>query len=335
MEHLHLFSHKELKSLLKTRKGETKFGEQIKLLPNLTNIYEDIKDLDVRYVIFGIEEDFGVRANHGNPGTYKCWKAVKKILINIQSNNYTHAKKVLLLGSLTYNSTDDYENQNAFDIKNLRSQVEKVDADVTFLVSQIVKAGKIPIAIGGGHNNSYGMLKGSAFGLNQPLAAINIDAHSDFRPEEGRHSGNGFSYALAEGFLKRYFILGLHENYTSRSLLSTLKKMKAVDFLSYEAMEIRKEVGIKTAIQQSLEHVKDLMVGLEIDCDAIENIASSAATPSGFTAKQVRRMIHSFGQSRDFTYLHICEAIPSKKTKVKIGKLISFLITDFIRAHES
>jgi formiminoglutamase len=32
---------------------------------------------------------------------------------------------------------------------------------------------------------------------------------------EGRHSGNGFSYAYEEGFLK-IFYFGLHENYTSK-----------------------------------------------------------------------------------------------------------------------
>jgi formiminoglutamase len=35
--------------------------------------------------------------------------------------------------------------------------------------------------------------------------AINFDAHSDFRILEGRHSGNGFSYAYEEGFLKKIF----------------------------------------------------------------------------------------------------------------------------------
>jgi arginase family enzyme len=39
------------------------------------------------------------------------------------------------------------------------------------------------------------------------INAINFDAHSDFRILEGRHSGNGFSYAYEEGFLKKYFVL--------------------------------------------------------------------------------------------------------------------------------
>jgi formiminoglutamase len=67
----------------------------------------------------------------------------------------------------------------------------------------------------GGHNNSYGNIKGTALAKGKPVNAINFDAHSDFRILEGRHSGNGFSYAYEEGFLKKFYF-GLHENYTSK-----------------------------------------------------------------------------------------------------------------------
>jgi formiminoglutamase len=228
-----------------------------------------------------------------------------------------------------------FPNNSKEDLKVLRSYVEEIDKDVSFLVSKILQAGKTPIVVGGGHNNAYGMIKGSALALNQPVNSINIDAHADFRPEEGRHSGNGFSYAYAEGFLKNYFILGLHENYSSKGLLNTINKIKNVQFVSYEALEVRSEIKLKAALELALKHTDNSRVGLDIDCDAIRNIPSSAATPSGFTVKQIRRMIHYFGQNRDLVYLHICEAIPSKKSKQKVGKLISYLITDFIRANEA
>jgi formiminoglutamase len=335
MKHLHLFSTKELKALLNLRKGETKFGEHIKLLPKLNNIYEDIKDLDVRYVIFGIEEDIGVKANYGKSGTYKSWGVVKKFLVNIQSNPMTHAKKVLVLGSLRYEMVEGYSKKTKEELKILRSHVENIDKDVSFLVAEIIRAGKIPIAVGGGHNNSYGMIKGAALALQEPVSSINIDAHSDFRPEEGRHSGNGFSYAFAEGFLKQYFILGLHENYSSKSVLATMNKIKAIDYVTYEGIEIRKEVKLKDVLEKAVTHTKNTPFGLEVDCDAIRNIPSSAATPSGFTVKQARRMVHFFGCQPQVKYLHICEAIPSKKSEYKVGKLISYLITDFMRAYES
>ena len=70
------------------------------------------------------------------------------------------------------------------------------------LLKIIIKAKKIPIIVGGGHNNAYGIIKGSALALNKKINVLNIDAHADFRPLEGRHSGNGFSYAFHEGFIK-------------------------------------------------------------------------------------------------------------------------------------
>ena len=59
------------------------------------------------------------------------------------------------------------------------------------------------------------------------------------------------------------------------------------------------------------------------------NIPSSAKTPSGFSVKQARQFAHYFGQHENASYLHICEAAPSKKTETKVGKLITYLITDF------
>jgi formiminoglutamase len=81
--------------------------------------------------------------------------------------------------------------------------------------------------------------------------------HSDFRPEEGRHSGNGFSYAYAEGFLKYYFIFGLHKNYTSEPLFKTLNKLKDIQYASYEDMELNTTLGFQDALEAGLKHVNN------------------------------------------------------------------------------
>lgn len=337
MQHLTLFTEKEKQQLLKKRKGETKFGEHIQLIPNLTNIYDDIVNLDVDYVIFGIKEDIGVSANFGQTGTYKAWEATLKVLLNIQNNDFTNAKRVLILGHLEY--SDQREALLALDISKkkhlskVRNFVDTIDKDVTAIVSSIVRAGKTPIIIGGGHNNAYGNIKGSAIANNGKINVVNFDAHSDFRAEEGRHSGNGFSYAFAEGFLKNYFIFGLHENYTSDTLFKTMKKVKFIKYNTYEAIEIRNELDFKSEMKIALDHVSNKSFGIEIDCDAIINIPSSAKTPSGFSVKRTRQFVHHFGRHENATYLHICEAAPTKKTETKVGKLITYLITDFIRAN--
>ena len=330
------FTSSDCNHLIKKRKGETKFGEHIQSIDTLTNIYDDLNGLDVDYVIFGIKEDIGVIANHGKAGARKAWSATLKVLLNIQSNTFTRANRVLILGHLDYSDEQESLKDETLTKKKrvqlARKIVEEIDSDVSHVVFSILKAGKIPIVIGGGHNNAYGNIKGASLALKHPINAINFDAHHDFRDEEGRHSGNGFSYAHHEGFLKNYFVFGLHENYISSNNLKTLESTKTIKFNKFEDIIIRKSLKFTTEIQSALKHVSSSEFGLEVDCDAIENIPSSAMTPSGFSVNKTRQFISFFAQQQP-CYLHICEAAPTKKTNSLVGKLITYLITDFIKAH--
>lgn len=337
MDNLVLFNNSDLKSLLKNRPNESKFGKHIQLLPNLTNIYEDMLNLDVRYVIFGIKEDVGVFANLGNTGASQAWNATLKVLLNIQSNTHTKPEKVLILGHLDFSKYQEkvksLDQTKRKDLTTARKKVKKIDVHVTELINLIVNAGKIPIVIGGGHNNAYGNIKGTSLALKKPINVINFDAHSDFRDEEGRHSGNGFSYAYSEGFLNNYFIFGLHENYTSEAIFKALNKQKTIDYNTFESIAVRKELKFNVEMERALEIVSQDTFGIEIDCDAIQNIPSSAMTPSGFSVNKARRFVHYFGKHTNVSYLHICEAAPTPETETQVGKLITYLITDFIRAN--
>ncbi len=338
MDQLIHFNTNDLKSLLKNRTNESKFGEHIQLLPKSSNIYDSLRTLDVDYVIFGIKEDIGVFANYGNTGTALAWEATLKVLLNIQSNTFTTPNKVLILGHLDVSEMMEkiksYDQTSKKDINKARKKVAKIDTYVTHLVCQIVKAGKIPIIVGGGHNNSYGNIKGTSLALKKPVNAVNFDAHSDFRPEEGRHSGNGFSYAYAEGFLKNYFIFGLHENYTPDIIFKRLDKFKNLQYNTFEAISIRNENSFKGELERASDFVTQKFFGIEMDCDAIKNIPSSAMTPSGYSVKKARAFVNYFGKFEKACYLHICEAAPTPETEVRVGKLITYLITDFIRAHQ-
>lgn len=339
MDNLILFNNSTLNSLLNKRSGESKFGQHVKLLTNVFNIYEQLKNLDVQYVIFGISEDVGVFANYGKRGTAKAWEATIKVLLNTQSNRSTKANQVLILGHLDFSDAleklKDLNPEKKSDIKAARKTVSEIDVHVTDLVYQITKAGKTPIIVGGGHNNAYGNIKGSALARNNTLNAVNFDAHSDFRPEEGRHSGNGFSYAFAEGFLKNYFAFGIHEDYISENTLKTINKLKSIQYNTFESIKVRRELKLRNEMQVALDHVSSNKFGIEIDCDAIENIPSNAQTPSGFRVNDAREFVHFFGKHKNAAYLHICEAAPKRKTQDQVGKVISYLITDFIRANAS
>jgi formiminoglutamase len=336
MEKLVLFNNTTLNKLLNKRSGESKFGEHVQLLSNISNIYEQLKNLDVTHVIIGLPEDVGVFANYGKSGTSKAWEFTIKTLINIQSNSFTKANKVLILGHLDFTSelleASKLNQTKNKDIQKAREIVKNIDEYVSHVMQQIISAGKKAIIIGGGHNNAYGNIKGTSIALNNPINVINFDAHSDFRDEEGRHSGNGFSYAYNEGFLKNYFIFGLHENYNSKEIFTTLNNLKSIQYNTFEALEIRKELKFKDEINRALKHIANKPFGIELDCDAIENVPSSAMTPSGFSVKKTRRFVNHFGKQKNACYLHICEAAPTKKTATQVGKLLTYLITDFIKA---
>lgn len=83
-----------------------------------------------------------------------------------------------------------------------------------------------------------------------------------------------------------------------------------------------------------LKNVK-LPLGLEIDLDSISNTLSSAATPSGFTLDEVRKVV--IATKQPFCYLHICEGaheLNNGRKDKTIGKTIAYLVSDFIKRFE-
>lgn len=341
MENLVRFKQSDLAKITNFRNGEVKFGEKMYVVPKDEDVSNFILNCEAKYVILGIPEDVGIRANLGRPGAESAWKSAIQSIANIQHNRFCKGNSILVLGQVdvsqeiekasTLNENDPEERKKLFKI------VEQIDKEVSHIIFSIVKAGKIPIIIGGGHNNAYGNIKGTALAKGKPISAVNFDAHSDFRILEGRHSGNGFSYAYEEGFLKNYFVFGLHESYTSKSVLDSLKKISdRVRYNTYDEIKIRQEKRFYQEMTNALEHVKYDSFGLEIDLDSVPNIESSAMTLSGFSVEELRIFVNHFGAHKNVAYLHICEGAPSlgeEKNNHLIGKLIGYLVTDFIKAN--
>ena len=341
MERIIPFTSNDLAKITNHRSGEIKFGEKMITVPKTTDTIEFFKTCEAKYVLFGIPEDIGVRANFGRPGAASAWNSSIKSIANIQHNRFCKGSQLIVLGQLDVSKVMKEVQNLDFNDSNDRSRLSQlvtiIDKDVSHIIFNIVKSGKIPIIIGGGHNNSYGNIKGSALAKGKSINAINFDAHSDFRILEGRHSGNGFSYAYEEGFLKKYFIFGLHENYTSKRVLDIIKKIESrVRFNTYESVNIRKEKEFDLEMAYALEFINNDFFGIEIDLDAIPNIACSAMTTSGFSVEQLRQFISFFAKNKNATYLHICEGAPDlgeEKNNHLIGKLIGYLITDFIKSN--
>jgi len=78
-------------------------------------------------------------------------------------------------------------------------------------------------------------------------------------------------------------------------------------------------------------------IGLELDLDCIEQTLSSAMTPSGLTPLHARQYLTFAATDCKIAYLHICEGaaqLDDGRKSDTTGKLISYLVSDFIKARE-
>src|SRR4051812_8292333 len=159
MEKLIPFTINDLAKVTNHRSGEIKFGEKMIIIPNGVDKVNFLKESEAKYVLLGIPEDIGVRANYGRPGTASAWESAIKSIANIQHNRFAKGSQIIVLGQINVSAEmRDVENLDFNDIDDrskLSQLVEKVDKEVSHIIFTIIKAGKTPIIIGGGHNNAY------------------------------------------------------------------------------------------------------------------------------------------------------------------------------------
>jgi formiminoglutamase len=347
MKYLNIYTEKHLSKFIRTRTGEKKLGECVQLLSS-KKPEEGLKMSSATFVLIGLPEDIGVRANFGRGGAHTAWEPALTNVLNVQSNSFLKGDELLVLGHVDFEGlmqqAAKVDSNTAAGIQKLRQLCAEADERVTEAIQLIVQAGKIPLIVGGGHNNSYGNIKGTALGLmargkikTASINCINCDAHSDFRPLEGRHSGNGFSYAFHDQFLAKYAIVGLHANYNSFNVLSELKKhQNKIQYSLLEDIFIHERISYKQAVKAAVTFSGSNFFGVELDMDAIENIPASAKTSSGISTNQARQYVSWAAQNKKVAYLHIAEAAPVLshiKADNKTGKLIAYLLTDFMKSY--
>ena len=329
---LKIFNKNDTYNFVNPRKGETKIGQSVQTITSLDTLH----NCTAKFVIIGIPEDIGVKMNYGNGGAHTAFIPALKSFLNIQENQFISGKDILVLGYLDF--LDEVSNFDPADREKGDLLVKSIDKEVSQVVKKIVLANKIPIIIGGGHNNAYGNLKGLSEAKNQPINVINLDAHTDLRRLEERHSGNGFSYAIEHHYLEKYFMFGLHENYTPQYVFDYIHSNTNIGYNTYEELEIYKSIPFENELLRAQNFIQEKPFGIEIDLDCIENFPSSAMTPSGFSTQKAREFVYYFAQNINVSYLHICEGAPAiiqdPSAINQVGKFISYLISDFIKAQK-
>ena len=345
---LKVYRNTDIAGYLSVRSGEARIGQSIAFAEPDLPLQQQLavsQQQGCRYVLLGVPEDIGPRANLGQGGADKGWHAFLAKFLNLQANRFTATEHILLLGHI---DCDDLQQQSATlnltvpeQLVALRELVAVLDKRVATVAQSILAAGLCPVVIGGGHNNSFPLLQALADTSGQKANSANLDPHSDFRPLEGRHSGNGFSYAYHAGYLEHYFVLGLHELKNSEATIQQLHDANA-EYCSYQRMFVRQEVDFQQALDQCIDHVikGSGQIGIELDTDSISMMPVSAFTNCGISVQAAEQFVYQLAKLPRSRYLHLAEAAPIQHPAGlaaglnEAGQVLSALVIAFIQGKQ-
>ena len=346
MKHLRVYTKQDVLAHTTIRRFETKIGERIQVLKDVKELEDSLQSSNARYVIIGISESIGAKANLEKGDSASIWNPFLKSFLNVQSNDFLEGGEMLLLGHFDFSDLAHVIEQSArsFDEKvdAYRHAVNIIDDEVEQIIHIITQNKKLPIVIGGGQSNAYPCIKGAAKGWFKsgviPFAqinAINVDARADYAPLEGRHNGNAFRYAEEDGYLEKYCVIGLHENLIQQNVWMDIVNNPFIDCITFEDIFLHEKRSFQEAIDHATEFTIDTLCGIELDLGSVQNQFSLAGFPTGITAMQARQYVFFSAIDSQPAYLHISEGDINtfdQWNEAANGSLISYLVTDFIKA---
>ncbi len=281
---------------------------------------------DVDFAILGYVCDEGVRRNRGRIGADKGPEAIRERLAKLPM--HFDGKKVADVGDIV--CVDD----------DLEACQKLFSTHITNLIQQKI----FPIAIGGGHDMSYGHFMGIWNSLNsnskKKIGIINFDAHFDLRPVENRsNSGTPFNQIISDlnkkGESVDYFAIGIQQQSNTKELFEIAKDDHIHYAINYDCESSKAELeALKNKLLPFIEDNND--VDVTIDLDGFSSAYApgvSAPSPLGFTPYFVFKMLSFLFDTKKVISFDIAELNPSldrdKLTASLAAKIIDFAILNF------
>lgn len=347
LKHFNFYTKQDLLNQTRLRRYETKLGEKLRVVDDPSALSESLEASSAKFVLIGVPESIGIQANYGIGGAETAWPSFIQAFVNIQSSDKFTGEEIILPGFFDFSEVmrviDSHSKSPDEKVDACRHAVANIiDDEVEEFIRIITGAGKIPLIVGGGHNNCYPIIKGCAKALHKlgkipraQINAVNVDAHSDFRIMEGRHSGNGFRYAMEEGYLGKYAIVGLHENYNPQSMMDDLYSNVNIQYSFFEDIFMHERLNFMQSLAQAFSFTDEQYTIVELDLDSVEGVLASAMTPAGISTIHARQYMNFAGANQQIAAVHICEGAERLQNGLEsgqTGKLIAYLVSDFVKS---
>lgn len=229
---------------------------------------------DARVVIFGVPFD---RTCSFRSGSRWAPDAIREASYNFETYMMEHGRDIL-----------DVKFHDLGNLPDFSTSAEMVK-EVSSTSEGIVKAGKIPLAIGGEHSIAPAVVRG----LRKDVGVIGLDAHLDFRDA---YLGDKWSHACSQRRIGEHVGFDRTVYAGVRSFSAEEKEDRERLSLSFiSAYEIHQR-GIERAIDRALHAVGREKIHLTIDTDAIDPAFAPGVgnpEPFGLTPLQVKAVVNA------------------------------------------
>ena len=212
----------------------------------------------------------------------------------------------------------DYGN---LDVKDVSPQeMIQIVKDFT---SKIISKNKIPMALGGEHSITSGIIQA----MPRDIAVVSLDAHLDFREIYEKESYNHacVTRRIVDHIgIKNVAVLGIRS-----AEKEEFEEAKKQGLFFIDAFEIKK-VGIKKSLDKTKTYFKNKKIYLSLDIDVLDpSYAPGTSTPEPFGLKpsDVVECIEFFSSNLiGFDVVEVCPSYDMGQTALLATKIVRYVI---------
>lgn len=274
--------------------------------------------------LIGFRSDEGVRRNGGRPGAVDGPGEIRRAL----ASKALHTEIVVHdAGDVTVHGHD------------LESGHDRLAA----AVGTLVRAGHLPVVLGGGHETAYGSYRGLAEGGSlegRRLGILNLDAHFDLRTAPQATSGTPFRQVAdaeaARGADFGYAVIGISESSNTAALFRTAADL-GVCYRTDEQSQERHLDDVLSFVARFVDSVDVLHLTIDLDvlpADAAPGVSAPAAL--GVPATVVVEVCKAVAASPKLALLDVVELNPVHDQDHRTANLAARLVhTVSVTAHRA
>ena len=264
---------------------------------------------EAEFIIFGVPYD---KTSSFRPGACNAPKEIRPASWNFETYNL---RTGVDLRDIKFHDYGD------LDVKNDKPDVmvDKVQKFTKTLLSK----NKFPIAIGGEHSITSGIVRA----YPKDIAVLSLDAHIDFRDQ---YENEKYNHACVTRRIADH--LGI-DNIAVVGIRSAEKEefeeAKKQGLFYVDSVEI-KEKSIKTFLPKVKDHLKNKPVYLTLDIDVLDPAyapGTSTPEPFGITSFDLVECVEYFSpQLVGFDITEVCPTFDNGETALMAAKLIRLII---------